>query len=72
MQKNLTISSHFSTLMGGVGCFDCFDCLLVDRARLTRKNSDKMDLATITANADAVESSWDFLTRGGLLIVSLV
>lgn len=30
-----------------------------------------MDLATTTGNADAVQSSWDFLTRGGLFMIPL-
>jgi biopolymer transport protein ExbB len=30
-----------------------------------------MDLATTSGNADAVQSSWDFLTRGGLFMIPL-
>ncbi len=30
-----------------------------------------MDLATTTGNADAVQTSWDFLTRGGLFMIPL-
>lgn len=45
--------------------------LLADGARLLHKNCDMMDLATTTGNADAVKTSWDFLTRGGLFMIPL-